>query len=247
MKYVYNRKKVKDALLKSGVVVVINKKHVKKPEDLIITMQEVYNAGYVAETTFRIDPAILKEGMAELVKMREESPENNPFILGCGSVINPSELEQAIEMGFEMIVAPGNVMGGYAEGKDFIRIAQDNNIFSAPAVMTPTEFNYYIENPDGLEPDAIKIFPAGVLGASGIAALLAPFVRKRHNGKIIMPTGGVNFETGAEYKKAITGAGYYPVLGMSSPLSLVEKEEKPGDVQIIRQSLKQFTEKFFGK
>ncbi len=244
MSYTYSRKKVKNAMLKSGVVVVINKKHVQKPEDLIATMVEVYKAGYVAETTFRIEPEILKEGMAELIKLREESPEDNPFILGCGSIINPSELEQAIEMGFEMIVAPGNVMGGYAEGKEFIKICKNKNIFSAPAIMTPTEFNYYMERPDGLEPDAIKIFPAGVLGASGIAGLLAPFVRERHNGKIIMPTGGVNFETGPGYKKAIAGAGYTPILGMSSPLALVEKYNKPGDIETIQKSLKQFAEKF---
>ncbi|MEN8191710.1 MAG: bifunctional 4-hydroxy-2-oxoglutarate aldolase/2-dehydro-3-deoxy-phosphogluconate aldolase [Bacteroidota bacterium] len=244
MSYKYDRKKVRAAMLKSKVVVVINKKHVKKPEDLITTMVEVYNAGYVAETTFRIDPAILKEGMAELVKLREESPVNNPFVLGCGSIINPSELEQAIEMGFEMIVAPGNVMGGHAEGKEFVKICQEKDIFSAPAIMTPTEFNYYMERPDGLEPDAIKVFPAGVLGASGISGLLAPFVRERHNGKIIMPTGGVNFETAPGYIKAIAGAGYTPIMGMSSPLAIVEKEEKPGDVEVIRESLKVFAEKY---
>ncbi len=244
MSYTYNRERVRSAMLKSGVVVVINKKHVKKPEDLVTTMVEVYKAGYVAETTFRIDPSILKEGMAELVRMRETSPDENPFVLGCGSIINPSELEQAIEMGFEMIVAPGNVMGGHAEGKEFIRITREKEIFSAPAIMTPTEFNYYMERSDGLEPDAIKVFPAGVLGASGISGLLAPFVRERHNGKIIMPTGGVNFETAPGYRKAISGAGYAPVMGMSSPLALVEKEEKPGDVDVIRRSLKLFSEKY---
>lgn len=244
MSYQYDRNKVRTAMLNSGVVVVINKKHVKKPEDLITTMVEVYKAGYVAETTFRIDPAILKEGMAELVKLREESPADNPFVLGCGSIINPSELEQAIEMGFEMIVAPGNVMGGHGEGKEFVEICHKQDIFAAPAIMTPTEFNYYMERPDGLEPDAIKIFPAGVLGASGISGLLAPFVRERHNGKIIMPTGGVNFETGPGYRKAIAGAGYTPILGMSSPLAVVEKEEKPGDVDTIRKSLQEFERKF---
>jgi len=244
MSYKNDRKKVRAAMLKSKVVVVINKKHVKKPEDLVTTMVEVYRAGYVAETTFRIDPVILKEGMVELVKLREESPEDNPFILGCGSIINPSELEQAIDMGFEMIVAPGNVMGGYGSGEDFLMITRNAEIFSAPAIMTPTEFNYYVERSDGLEPDAIKIFPAGVLGASGISGLLAPFVRERHNSRIIMPTGGVNFETVPGYIKAISGAGYTPIMGMSSPLALVEKEEKPGDVEVIRRSLKVFAEKY---
>jgi 2-keto-3-deoxy-6-phosphogluconate aldolase len=244
MSYQKDRKKVREALLKSGVVVVINKKHVKKPEDLVTTMIEVYKAGYVAETTFRIDPAILKEGMTELVKLREESPEDNPFILGCGSIINPSELDQAIEMGFDMIVAPGNVMGGYGEGKEFIRMTREVDIFSAPAIFTPNELNYFLERPDDLVPDAIKIFPAGVHGPSGFKALLAPYVRERHKDKIIMPTGGVNFETGPKYREAISSSGYLPVLGMSAPLAVVEKEGKPGDVETIRKSLQIFTEKF---
>ncbi|MBA7526340.1 hypothetical protein ES705_18502 [subsurface metagenome] len=79
MAYQKDRKRVREVLLKNGIVVVINKKHVKKPGDLIKTMWEVYQAGYVAETTFRIDAGILKEGMKELVKMREQTPDDKPF------------------------------------------------------------------------------------------------------------------------------------------------------------------------
>jgi 2-keto-3-deoxy-6-phosphogluconate aldolase len=243
MIYKKDRNRVREALINSGVVVVINKKHVKNPQHLITTMWEVYQAGFVAETTFRIDPGILKEAMVELIKMREKTAADKPFILACGSIINPSELDDAINMGFEMIVAPGNVMGGHNESKEFIQITRQLNIFSAPAVLTPNELQYYIERSDGLEPDAIKIFPAGVYGASGLKALLAPFARERHNDRIIMPTGGVNNETGQKIKEAISGAGYTPVLGMSAPLALVEKENKPGDVETIRKSLRVFKEK----
>jgi len=69
-------------------------------------------------------------------------------------------------------------------------------------------------------------------------------VRERHKDKIIMPTGGVNFETGPKYREAISSSGYLPVLGMSAPLAVVEKEGKPGDVETIRKSLQIFTEKF---
>lgn len=244
MAYQKNRDRVRETLLKSGIVVVMNKKHVKKPEDLVKTMWEVYQAGLVAEATFRIDAGLLKEAMTELVKMQEEVPADKPFILGCGSIINPAELEQAIEMGFDMIVAPGDVMGGYGEGLEFIKIAQEENVFTAPAILTPTELQYFIERPDGLEPDAIKVFPAGVHGASGIKTLLAPYVRERHEGRIIMPTGGVNFETGPKFQEAIKSAGYLPVLGMSAPLKYVEDTGKPGDVDTIKKSLELFKEKF---
>ena len=110
--------------------------------------------------------------------------------------------------------------------------------------MTPTEINYFIERPDGFEPDAIKMFPAGVLGPKGFSDLLAPFVRDRHASRIIMPTGAVNFETGPEYQKAIKSRGFFPVLGMSAPLELVSSRKKPGDLDTIRESLAEFRTKF---
>ena len=238
-----NRKIVDAAVRKSGVVVVMNRKHVKNPQHMVTTMWEVYQAGYVAECTFRIDAGILREGMKELVKMRKTAPAEKPFVLGVGSVLNPSELEDAICMGFDLIVAPGNVMGGYGEGKEFVRACRMAGVFAAPAVFTPTELGYFIERPDGLEPDAVKVFPADSHGPSGVKGLLAPFVRERHAGRIVMPTGGVNFETGPKYREAISANGFTPVLGMSAPLELVEKENKPGDAETIRRSLAEFARK----
>ncbi|MCD5401183.1 bifunctional 4-hydroxy-2-oxoglutarate aldolase/2-dehydro-3-deoxy-phosphogluconate aldolase [candidate division NPL-UPA2 bacterium] len=242
--YQRDRNRVDKVVRKSGIVVVMNKNHVKNPEHMVTTMWEVYQVGYVAECTFRIEEAILREGMQELTKRRAECPEDNPFILGVGSVINPQELEAALKMGFDMIVAPANVMGGYGEGKEFVKLTQEANVFSAPAILSPTELQYFIERDDGLEPDAIKVFPAGVHGPSGLKALLSPYVRERHCGCIIMPTGGVDYETGPQYQEAILSRGYTPVLGMSAPLKLVEKEGKPGDTETIRESLSQFKQKF---
>ena len=234
--------RVDKVMRRSGVCVVMNKDHVKEPAHMVTTMWEVYQAGYVAEITFRIDEGILREGMQELVQRRAGTPDNNPFVLGVGSVINPRELAAAIDMGFDMIVAPGNVMGGCGEGRDFVKAARDAGIFAAPAIMTPTELQYFLERDDGLEPDALKVFPAGVHGPKGLSGLLAPYVRDRHEGKIIMPTGGVDRETGPQYVDAIRSRGYFPVLGMSAPLAGVKDAGKPGDVETIRAALKAFAE-----
>jgi len=242
--YSRDRKLVDRIIRKTGVVVVMNKKHVRNTEDLVTTMWEIYKAGLIAECTFRIDDAIIREAMQELVKRRSSCPADSPFIMGVGSVINPKELEMAIEFGFDLIVAPGNVMGGFGQGWEFVKICHKENIFCAPAVFTPNEFQYFLERPDGFEPDAFKVFPANTYGPNGIKTLLAPFARSRHNRRIIMPTGGVDYETGPKFQQAINSNGFTPVLGMSSPLKLVEDENKPGDLEIIQKSLKNFKEKF---
>jgi len=242
--YERDRGRVDAAVRRSGIVVVMNKSHVEKPEHMVTTMQRVYEAGLVAEVTFRIEEGILREAMQEIVKLRAESPAENPFILGVGSVINPAELESAIEMGFDMIVAPANVMGGYGEGKEFVRIAHEANVFCSPAVLSPTEVNYFLERDDGLEPDALKIFPAYTYGPKGLNGLLAPFARARHQGRIIMPTGSVNCETGPGYIEAISKRGFTPALGMSAPLKLVVDRKKPGDDETIVESLRAFKEEF---
>jgi 2-keto-3-deoxy-6-phosphogluconate aldolase len=245
MAYERDRTKADAAIRKSGVCVVMNKSHVTSPEDMVTTMKAVYEFGYVAECTFRIDSAILREGMQELTKLRDEAPADKPLVLGVGSVINPAELEAAIDMGFDMIVAPANVMGGYGEGAEFVKMAHDAGRFAAPAVFTPTELNYFLERDDEDEvPDAIKVFPANTHGPKGVSGLLAPYVRDRHSGRIIMPTGGVDHATGVEYIKAISGRGFFPVLGMSAPLKAVANSGKPGDLEAINTSLTEFKEKF---
>jgi len=244
MAYERDRGRVDAAMRSSGVCVVMNKSHITKPEDMVTTMKAVYEFGYVAEVTFRIDAAILREGMQELTRLRAEMPAAEPFVLGVGSVINPKELEAAVEMGFDMIVAPANVMGGYGQGSEFIKIAHAAGCFAAPAIFTPTELNYFIERDDDLIPDAIKIFPANTHGAKGVSGLLAPYVRDRHAGRIVMPTGGVNYETGVQYIEAISGRGYFPVCGMSAPLKGVADAKKPGDLETINASLTEFTAKF---
>lgn len=238
--YQRDRKRTDTSIRNSGIVVVMNASHIKTAEHAVTTMQAVYEAGYVAEITFRIDAALLREAMTELVKLRSQVPKDKPFVLGVGSVINPKELEAAIEMGFDMIVAPANVMGGYGNGCDFVRIAHEADVFGCPAVFTPTELNYFLERDDGLEPDGIKIFPARSHGPKGVSDLLAPYVRSRHNGKIIMPTGAVNFETGPEYRQVISKRGFTPILGMSAPLQLVVDRDKPGDRDTIIESLESF-------
>ena len=220
--------------------------HAKKPEDVINTFKAIYEAGFVSEVTFRIDESILREAMSELTEIRAESDPDDPMILGVGSIINPAELEAAIEMGFDMAVSPDSGMGGFREKIDFVKIAREAGVFGAPAGFTPSEVSYWIERDDGLEPDAVKVFNSSVYGPKNLGGLLAPYQRERHNGRIIMPTGGVNRNTGLDFRANISKRGFFPVLGMSDPLKLVLEREMPGDPDVLEESIDQFRAEFAG-
>jgi 2-keto-3-deoxy-6-phosphogluconate aldolase len=219
--------------------------HAKTAEHVVNTVQGIYEAGYIAEVTFRIPEGLLKEAMAELRRRRQTSAgTDKPMLLGVGSVINPRELESAIDMGFDMIVGPDSGMGGCRERIDFVRIVRAAGCFGVPGTFSPSEFAYFLEREDGLEPDGIKIFNASVYGPSGVGGLLAPYQRERHNGKMVMPTGGVNVKTGAGFQEQIAKRGFTPVLGMSAPLELVTERKALGDPDTIRESLAKFREEF---
>jgi 2-keto-3-deoxy-6-phosphogluconate aldolase len=238
---------VDKALRRIGIVVVMARDYARNAQDVVNTVQAIYEAGYVAEVTFRIPEGIVKDAMAELTKRRAESLKTapaNPMLLGVGSVVNPRELERAVEMGFDMIVSPDCGMGGCREPVEFVRMVRAARVFGVPGTFSPSEFSYFLEREDGLEPDGIKIFNASIYGPGGVGALLAPYQRDRHNGKMIMPTGGVNLKTGAGFQEQIAKRGFFPVLGMSAPLELVLERKKPGDMDTLRESLQKFREEF---
>jgi 2-keto-3-deoxy-6-phosphogluconate aldolase len=159
-------------------------------------------------------------------------------------VTTHDEMDQAIDMGFDMVVSPDNAFEGYGKKIDFAKVARDANVFSAPGAMTPGEFRYFLEGEDGITPDAIKLFPASVYGPEGLGRMLDPYDRDAHQGIILIPTGGVNAENGPLYQQHIGARGFDTVLAMSDPLSLVLKEGKPGDTDTIRRSLDQFRQAF---
>jgi hypothetical protein len=143
-----------------------------------------------------------------------------------------------------MAVSPDSGMGGFREKIDFVRISRKAGVFGAPAGFTPSELSYWIERDDGLEPDAVKVFNSSVYGPKNLGGLLAPYQRERHAGRIIMPTGGVNRETGPGFQANISKRDFFPVLGMSDPLKLVLDRKMPGDPDVLQESLSKFKEEF---
>ncbi len=239
--------RVDKILRKKGIVIVMGRNHARNAEDVVNTVKAIKEFGYVPEVTFRIDEGILREAMGELIRMRAESSPDDPMVLGVGSIISPRELETAIEMGFDMCVSPDSGMGGYREKVDFVRITRKAGVFGAPAGFSPSEFSYWIEREDGLIPDAVKVFNSSVYGPKELGGLLAPYQRERHKGRIIMPTGGVSRTTGADFQDNIMKYDFFPVLGMSDPLKIVLDKKKPGDPEVLRESLEEFGKNFVSK
>jgi len=122
-------------------------------------------------------------------------------IVGAGTVIHVDGCRSALAAGAEFIVSPITKL-------PIIQTAHDADRPVMLGAYTPTEAQTAHE----AGADFIKIFPADKLGPGYIKALRAPLPHLR-----IVPTGGVDLQTAADFLKAGCAA-----LGVGS--SLITKE-----------------------
>lgn len=129
-----------------------------------------------AEVTFRTEAA------AEAIKnMKEAFPD---MLVGAGTVLTCSQVDEAMEAGAEFIVSPGL-------NPKTVEYCQEKDIPVFPGVATASE----IEKAMDLGLKAVKFFPAEVNGGiPAIRALSAPYFQMK-----FMPTGGVNPENVKDY------------------------------------------------
>lgn len=106
--------------------------------------------------------------------------------VGAGTVMTAEQVRLAAQAGAEYMISP-NV------NEAVIRETKRLGKVSIPGAMTPTEVEYAYS----LGADIVKIFPAGVLGASYIKAVKAPL---KHIP--VAAVGGVTAENCAEFIKA---------------------------------------------
>lgn len=108
-------------------------------------------------------------------------------LLGAGTVLDARAAKECIEAGAEFIVAPGTDI-------ETIRAAHALDKPIAPGALTPTE----VITAWNAGADMVKIFPCSALGgASYLKALKAPLPHVK-----MLPTGGVDVTTAAEFIKA---------------------------------------------
>src|SRR5438034_5299804 len=107
-------------------------------------------------------------------------------LLGAGTVLDPETARAVLLAGAEFVVAP-------VVNVDTIRLCRRYDKLVMPGAFTPTEILTAWE----AGADIVKVFPADVLGPAFFKAMRGPLPQIR-----LMPTGGVDLTTAAEFLKA---------------------------------------------
>ena len=107
-------------------------------------------------------------------------------LLGAGTVLDPETARAVLLAGAEYIVTP-------TLNLDVIRMCQRYDKLVLPGAFTPTEILTAWE----AGADIVKVFPADVVGPAFFKAVRGPLPQIR-----LMPTGGVDLDTAADFLKA---------------------------------------------
>ncbi len=167
-----------ERILNCGIVAVVRADSGEKLAHVVKALAE--GGVTAAEITFTVPDAI------EVIR-RVRAEVGDSVVLGAGTVLDPETARQAILAGAEYIVAPSLNL-------DVVRLCRRYSKPVMPGAMTPTEIVTAWE----AGADIVKVFPAHVVGgADYLRAIKAPLPQIR-----LMPTGGVDLTTAADFLKA---------------------------------------------
>lgn len=139
-------------------------------------------------------------------------------VIGAGTVLTAEQAAECIAAGAQFIVSPGLDAAT-------VELAQKRGIACMPGALTPTEVIAAWK----LGADMVKVFPCSAMGgASYIKALRGPLPQVK-----LLPTGGVNANTAADYLAAGASA-----LGIGSEL-VDAKALAAGELSVITARAKE--------
>jgi 2-dehydro-3-deoxyphosphogluconate aldolase/(4S)-4-hydroxy-2-oxoglutarate aldolase len=206
-----NRSAQLQQMLAAGIVAVVRSPDSRKLVDVAKALAD--GGVTVMEITFTVPNAL------EVIRqVRQELGER--VLLGAGTVLDPETARSALLAGAEFIVAPTLNLG-------VIRLCHRYDKLVLPGAFTPTEILAAWE----AGADIVKVFPADVVGPAFFKALRGPLPQVR-----VMPTGGVDLNTAAEFLSA--GAC---CLGIGSQL-VEPKAVAAGDFPRIRDLARQYVD-----
>ncbi len=205
-----NKQEVRNRITDIGVVPVVR---ASSAAEALLAAQAVCDGGIpIVEITMTVPGAI--EVIREL---RLRAAAN--VLIGAGTVLDAETAHRCIDAGAEFLVSPGLDLAT-------IEFAARAGILMLAGALTPTE----VITAWKAGSDLVKIFPCGqVGGAKYIKALKGPLPQIP-----LVPTGGVNLNTAAEF--IVAGA---TALGVGG--ELVQSEAlKSGKPEVIVENARKF-------
>jgi len=137
-------------------------------------------------------------------------------LVGAGTVLSAEDARRCIDAGARFIVSPGLDL-------ETVAAAQALGVAVMPGALTPTEVITAVK----AGADMVKIFPCSAVGgAKYLRALRGPLPSVK-----LLPTGGVNLATVAEYIEAGAAA-----LGIGSELVDVKALKAGGDAELSERA-----------
>jgi 2-dehydro-3-deoxyphosphogluconate aldolase / (4S)-4-hydroxy-2-oxoglutarate aldolase len=172
-----SREKHLQRVIDCGIVAVVR---FSDPNPLVEVIKALSDGGVtVAEVTLTVPNAldVIREVKRKL---------GDRVLLGAGTVLDPETARAALLAGAEFLVAPNLNL-------DVIKLCRRYDKLVMPGAFTPTEVVTAWE----AGADIVKVFPADVVGPAFFKALRGPLPQVK-----LMPTGGVDLTTAAEFLKA---------------------------------------------
>jgi len=207
-----NKQKVRDRIAEIGVVPVVR---ASSSREALIAAEAVCQGGIpIVEITMTVPGAV--EVIRELSKSS-----GSEVLIGAGTVLDPETARRCLDAGAQFLVSPGLNL-------PTVELAVREKVLIMAGALTPTE----VITAWNAGSDFVKIFPCGqVGGAKYIKALKGPLPQIP-----LVPTGGVNLNTAAEFIEAGAAA-----LGIGGELVQADAL-KSGESQIIVENARKFLE-----
>ena len=176
------REHIKSELLERKISAIIRTDNQKVAEQ---AMQAAVAGGFrVVEFTLTTPGAL---------NLITQFRENDDLIVGAGTVMSPTIVQEAVEAGAQFLVSP-------VCSVDVIQEAEKLDVVSMPGTFTATE----MESAHRAGADFVKLFPAPENVAEYIRFILAPLPHLK-----IFPTSGVNLDNMLDVLQAgAAGTGF---------------------------------------
>lgn len=206
------REQVRARVLEVGIVPVVRATSAKQAISAAVAVA----AGgiTIVEVTMTVPGAL--DAISQLIKTL-----GSEVIVGAGTVLDAQAARQCFDAGAEFLVSPGLDLGT-------IKAAQDAGKLIMAGALTPTE----VITAWKAGADFVKVFPASAVGgAAYLKALRGPLPQVP-----LVPTGGVNLNTAADFLRAGASA-----LGIGGELVLAAAL-KTGETAQITALARQYLE-----